>query len=95
MATEELIGFDELRERLSRLDATKGIAQRELQTLNERKERIAELERDRDALVESYARMTPEEGMDLRSAQERHRVYQTLRLQVYAAPGEGVPRSIC
>jgi hypothetical protein len=56
MAAEELVGFDKLRERLSRLDETKGIAQRELQTLNERKERIAELERDRGALVESYVR---------------------------------------
>jgi len=54
--------------------------------LNERKERIAELERDRDALVESYARMTPK-GMDPWSAEERHRVYQTPRLQVYAAAG--------
>ena len=69
-------------------------AQREPQTLNERKERIAELERDRDALVESYARMTPK-GMDPWSAEERHRVYQTPRLQVYAAPGESVPRPIC
>jgi hypothetical protein len=55
--------------------------------LNERKERIAELERDRYALVEPYARMTPE-GMDPWSAEERHRVYQPPRLQVYAAPGE-------
>jgi len=90
MAAEELVGFDKLRERLSRLDETKGIAQRELQTLNERKERIAELEHDRDTLVESYTRMTPEEGMDLRSAQERHRVtrcydyrYMRRRAKVY------------
>ena len=37
--------------------------------------------------MESYARMAPE-GMDLWTAEERHRVYQMLRLRVYAAPGE-------
>ena len=87
MAAEELIGFDELREKLSQLDETKRVAKEELEALSERKERIAELERDRDALLESYARMAPE-GMDLWTAEERHRVYQMLRLRVDAAPGE-------
>jgi hypothetical protein len=87
MAAEELIGFGELRERLSQLDETRKVGERELQTLSERKERIADLERDRDALLESYAGMVPE-GMDLWTAEERHRVYQMLRLTVYAAPGE-------
>jgi site-specific DNA recombinase len=87
MAAEELIGFDELRERLAQLDETRRVAERELQTLNERKERIAQLERDRDALLESYAQMAPQ-GMDMWTAEERHHVYKMLRLKVYAAPGE-------
>ncbi len=83
MAAEELVGFDKLRERLSRWDETKGIAQRELQTLNERKERIAELERDRDALLESYAGAVPE-ALESLEPEERHRVYEMLRLKVVA-----------
>jgi site-specific DNA recombinase len=87
MAAEDLIGFEELREKLSQLDETRRVASKELEALRERGERIAELERDSDALLESYARMTPE-GMDMWTAEERHRVYKMLRLQVYAAPGE-------
>jgi hypothetical protein len=87
MAAEELIGFDELRERLPQLDEMRRVAEEELEALSKQKERIAELERDRDALLESYARMTPE-GMDMWTAEERHRVYQMLRLRVYAAPHE-------
>ena len=87
MAAEELIDFDELRERLSQLDEIKRVAEEELDALSKQKERIAELERDRDALLESYAQMTPQ-GMDLWTSEERHRVYQMLRLRVYAAPHE-------
>jgi hypothetical protein len=63
------------------------VAEKGLDALRERGERIAELERDRGALLEFYARMTPE-GMDLWTSERRYRVYKTLRLEVYAAPNE-------
>jgi chromosome segregation ATPase len=87
MAAEELISFEELRERLSQLDETRRIAEKELDALRSHNEEIAELERDRDALLESYRWMTPQ-GMDMWTAEERHRVYKMLRLEVYAAPDE-------
>ena len=39
-----------------------------------------EVERDRDALLESYARMVPER-LDLLTPEERHQVYKMLRLR--------------
>jgi hypothetical protein len=87
MAAEELIDFDELRKRLSQLDEIRRVAEEELDALSKHKERIAGLERDRDALLEFYEWMAPE-GMDMWTAEERHRVYQMLRLRVYAAPHE-------
>jgi hypothetical protein len=43
------------------------------------------LERDRDALLESYARMVPEE-LDRLNAEGRHQVYKMLRLKVVTNP---------
>jgi hypothetical protein len=77
MATQELLGFEELRERLSQLNKAKRLAQKEPEDLGERKERIAGLERNRDALLESSARMAPD-GMDLLTSKERHQVYKML-----------------
>ena len=64
MAAEELIDFDKLQERLSQLGEMRRVAEEELDALSKHNERIADLERDRDALLESYARMTPE-SMDM------------------------------
>ena len=60
MAAEELIDFDELQKWLSQLGEMRRVAEEELDALSKHNERIADLERDRDALLESYARMTPE-----------------------------------
>ena len=60
-------------------------ARRELEALNGRQETIEELERYRDAVMESYAGMVPEELDDLTS-EERHQIYKMLRLQVTVGP---------
>ena len=45
-----------------------------------RQERLEVLKRDKDALLESYARMTPK-ALDSLTAEERHRVYGMLGLK--------------
>ena len=76
---EGLITLDELRAKLSSLEETRMTAQRELEALRGRQERIEELERDRDVLVERYARMVPE-ALDALAPEERHHVYKLLKL---------------
>ena len=81
MAAEGLIDFDELRDRLAALEETRETARQELAALEDRQERLAELERDRDALMERYAGMIPE-ALDALVSEERHRLYKMLRLKV-------------
>ena len=85
MAAEGLITFDELRSKLEEAEQTRERAQAELEALNRRREKIEELERDKDAVMESYAGMVPEELDDLTS-EERHQIYKMLRLQVSVGP---------
>jgi hypothetical protein len=85
MAAEGLITFDELRAKLAALDETRTTAERELAALRGRQEIIEQLERDRDTLLEHYAKMVPE-ALEKLSAEERHQVYKMLRLEVYIHP---------
>ena len=54
---------EELDEALAELEEMRMLAEDELAIIRGRKEILEELERDRDALLESYAEMTPE-GLD-------------------------------
>jgi uncharacterized protein involved in exopolysaccharide biosynthesis len=81
LAIEVLLNHDEPRSRLADLDDARAMAKRELGTLSERREKIEELERDRDGLLESYAGMVPE-YLDALGPEERHQVYKMLRLRV-------------
>ena len=81
MAAEGLITFDELRSKLEELEQIREQAQRELEALNRHREKIEELERDKYAVMASYAGMVPKELDDLAS-EERHQIYKMLRLQV-------------
>jgi hypothetical protein len=85
MAAEELITFDELRAKLASLEETQVTAERELNALSRRRERVAALERDAEALLDSYAGMVPE-ALDSLAAEERHEIYRMLRLKVLAHP---------
>ena len=71
----------ELDEALVELEETRETADIELQALASRQEVIEQLKRDKDALMESYARMTPE-ALDNLTSEERHQVYKMLRLKV-------------
>ena len=85
MAAEGLISFDELRTKLASLEETRQLARRELASLQDQRERLQELERDKTALLEHYAAMVPE-GLDALSSEERHRVYKMLGLKVSVQP---------
>jgi hypothetical protein len=71
---------DELDGELAELAETRKIAERELEALRSRRERIEDMERDRDALLDNYAHMAPE-ALNVLAPEERHPVYRILRLQ--------------
>ena len=85
MAAEGLISLDELRIKLVGLEELRNTAQRELDTLASRQERFEALERDKEAILESYARMAPE-ALDGLTPEERHQFYRVLRLRVIVEP---------
>jgi hypothetical protein len=82
MAAEGLIGFEELRTRLSTLEENCNTAERELRALRHRTERLKRLERDRDSLLESYVGLVPE-AIDALGSEERHRVYRMIGMKAY------------
>ena len=82
---EGLITLDELRSKLAALEETRSTARRELAALKEHRERIEHLEQDANALLEHYASMVPE-ALDGLTPEERHRIYNMLRLRVSAFP---------
>jgi site-specific DNA recombinase len=76
---------EELAAALSELDEIRETAERELETARARGEALRRLEHDRDALMDSYARMVSETLEDLAPV-ERHRIYKLLRLGVRYRP---------
>jgi hypothetical protein len=82
MASDDLISFDELRSRLSELDSTRATAEKELEALRNYEERLAGLEKNRDALLASLMTRVPE-ALSTLTSEERRQVYKMLNLQVY------------
>jgi site-specific DNA recombinase len=76
-----LMTLEELGSKLAQLEETRRVAEAELVALDARKERVRELEDDRDALLASYAEVVPE-ALDGLSGEERMRVYEMLQLEV-------------
>ena len=85
LAAEGLIKLDELRAKLAELEETRQTAEKELETLKHRQRHLEELERDKDAVLETYARMAPE-ALNALTPEERHQFYKMLRLRVSAYP---------
>jgi site-specific DNA recombinase len=85
MAAEGHITFDELGAKLRELEGQRTTAEEELDSLQMRRARLEDLERDRETLVEEYAGMVPE-ALDGLTGEERHQVYGMLRLQVFVFP---------
>jgi hypothetical protein len=67
----------------SELEQECQIAERELESLRLREQEIADLERDRDTLLESYAGAS-EDALDALTPEQRHNLYRFLRIGVLA-----------
>ncbi|MDP9458169.1 MAG: recombinase family protein [Actinomycetota bacterium] len=76
-----LMTLGELASKLKGLDETRKLARAELAALGEREGTATQLERDRDALLESWSSMVPE-ALDSLTGEERNKVYRMLRLEV-------------
>ena len=77
--------FDELGAALSGLEETYKGAERELQIVRNRLERVEQLERDKDALCEDYFGVAPD-ALDSLAPEERHDFYKRVRLRVVICP---------
>ena len=89
MVAEDLISFEELRAKLTDLEETRKTAERELAALESHEEYVRDLERDRDALLDSLEVSAPEK-LDALALEERHQFYKMLRLTVAVAK-DGTP----
>jgi predicted site-specific integrase-resolvase len=99
--TADLIGFDELRERLTDLEDARKDTERTLEATQRRAEHLEHLEQNRNVLLEQYAGAVPE-VLGALAPEERHRVYRIMRLRAVLAPsgdlemsGDVMPASVC
>jgi DNA repair ATPase RecN len=90
-----LMTLEELGERLGDLEDSDRLALAELEAITACRERIEDLERDRDALVEEMSAMVPA-ALDALTSEEKNRVYRMLRLSAAPSPyGYEVSRAFC
>jgi DNA anti-recombination protein RmuC len=80
-----LMTLEELGEKLAQLGEIRRHAEKELSALTDRRERVEQLEEDRDALIEAMADTVPD-ALDTLSGEERNKVYRMLRLEVTPTP---------
>lgn len=78
---------EELDRALAELAVTRAVAERELEALENRRERIEQLEHDKDALLASLEGAGPE-VLDSLPPESRNRIYKMLSLKVEALPDE-------
>jgi hypothetical protein len=79
----DVMNLADLKARLAELEQECKVAQAELESLRVREQDIADLERDRDALLESYAGVS-EDALDALTPEQRHNLYKSLRIGVLA-----------
>jgi site-specific DNA recombinase len=80
-----LMTLDELGSRLAELEDARRTAEVELAKFRSSQEEIGALEADADALLAAYEQVTPDH-LDALDAEEHHRVYRMMRLEVLAHP---------
>jgi site-specific DNA recombinase len=76
-----LMTLEELGEKLAQLDEIRRHAERELSSIQDHRERVEQLEADRDAIIQEMAETVPD-ALDGLSGEERNKVYRMLRLEV-------------
>jgi len=82
LAARGLLTYEELQEKLAALEETRFTARRELESLKGRRERLEDLKRDRDALLECYANVVTAEALEELSPEQRNKLYKMLKLRV-------------
>jgi len=85
LAAKGYMSDEDLDRELAELEEIRKTAERNLATIKDRREHIEPLERDKDVILNSYARMAPE-AWDVLSPEERHRLYRMLRLTLVVNP---------
>jgi hypothetical protein len=80
---------EDLDEAMAELEEARKSAQRELEALKHHRERIEELEWDKEALLDYYEGVAPG-ALDSLTPKERYRFYKLVRLQVRIYPGHVV-----
>jgi site-specific DNA recombinase len=83
LAADGIMSRDELKAKLARLEETRETAENELKALRTRREKLEELQRDKDTLLEHYTTLAPE-ALDSLAPEERHQLYRMLRLRIVA-----------
>jgi hypothetical protein len=78
---EGIVSMAELKTKLAALDERRTVAERELEKLMRHQERMAQLERDTEAMMERY-RFKALADLDLYTPQDRHDSYKTLGIKV-------------
>ncbi len=78
---------EELDSALAELEETCAVVERELEALENRRERIEQLEHDKDALLASLKGAVPE-AIDRLPSEGRNRIYRMLSLKVETVPDE-------
>jgi flagellar motility protein MotE (MotC chaperone) len=86
LAIQGLLEPDELRAKLAELKDTREMVERELEALEDRREQIEQLERNRDSIMETYASMASS-ALSALTPEERNQIYRVLRLRVSAEIG--------
>jgi site-specific DNA recombinase len=89
LAAEGIMDRDELRVKLAELQEDRERANREIAAIEGRRERLEQMERDRDTIMEHYAGTIPGSLNDL-GPEERHKIYKMLRLEVLAYPDKSL-----
>lgn len=83
MAAKGLMNFEELGARLEELKRSRDVAVQELEAYRGRKERVEQMERDRDALLDYRGSMAPG-VLEALTPEERHQFYKMGRLEMLA-----------
>lgn len=84
LAAKGGITDEELDEELAALEETRLTTERKLGELRQHKQRVEEMERDRDSVLEHYVALAPD-ALDSLTSEERHQLYKMLRLKVLVA----------
>lgn len=85
LAAKGRMTHEDLDRELVELAKVQRTAERELAAIKNRRERVEWLERDKDEILDRYAKMAPEALDDL-SPEERHLLYCMLRMKVVVNP---------